>query len=380
MAPGKNSVLLVKLDGDHATHISKITDLDLKAGQLNEVDIPLRPSLRVAGKLSDNVPRPVKAGRINTTTLFPTADDYNRAGWHSWAYIQPDGTFTIEAWPADEPMQLIAICDDYIASNGKAPEAVKDPPDPAKDPFCRPQVFQPQADKSIEVAMTPLVRCQATVVDEGGTPLVGIKVLSWPNVAWWNDGSQIYCDSLDRSEKLVRVREFESAVDKDVPELFQARTDASGKAILLLPRGKEYLSTDSDVYELAPFLGSRDVKVALHDGQTTEVTLQLQPCGTEKLGEWDKLAGVVFGCSTREGRQICALPAVRAKMDEFEKRFREAKDQQNPQLLSEAYVAVSDAFVDAGDLREAEKWRHKADEQAAKAKAAKQPALAEPNN
>ncbi len=98
------------------------------------------------------------------------------------------------------------------------------------------------------------------------------------------------------------------------------------------------------------------------------VTLNLQPRGTEKLGDWDKLAGVVFGCSTREGRRICALPEVRKKMDEFESRFRDGKSQHDPQLLSEAYTMVADAFVGVGDQDEAAKWRAKAAEEAGKVK------------
>jgi hypothetical protein len=84
----------------------------------------------------------------------------------------------------------------------------------------------------------------------------------------------------------------------------------------------------------------------------------------------DKLAGVVFGCSTREGRRICALPEVQKKMNEFPARFREGKNQRDPELLSEAYTLVADAFVGVGDQAEAEKWRQKAAEQAALAKSA----------
>jgi hypothetical protein len=120
------------------------------------------------------------------------------------------------------------------------------------------------------------------------------------------------------------------------------------------------------------FLGHRDVRVKLVLGHATEVTLRLQPSGTEKLGEWDKLAGVVFGCSTREGRRVCALPGVQKRMNEFAERFREAKNQRDPKLLSEAYKAVADAFMGVGDLVEAAKWRKKAADQAAKAKAGKE--------
>jgi hypothetical protein len=105
----------------------------------------------------------------------------------------------------------------------------------------------------------------------------------------------------------------------------------------------------------------------LTSGRPATATLRLQPRGTEKLGEWDKLAGVVFGCSTREGRRICALPEVSKKMEEFAARFREGKNRRDPKLLAEAYTLVADAFVGVGDQTEADKWRAKAAEQAAKA-------------
>jgi beta-lactamase regulating signal transducer with metallopeptidase domain len=371
MPPGKNSVLAVKLDGDRATHFSKIVDFELVAGEPKTIDVPLRPSLQIQGILSDNVPRPVRRGRIKTSTL-PPAGAGNRVEWFSWTTIQPDGTFTIDGWPADEPMQLIALCDGYIATSGRAPDVVKNPPDPKKDSFNRPQVFDPGKNGRITVAMSPLVRCVASAIDEDDKPVAGVTVLSWPNVGWWNLGSQVYCDSLVRGERLLREREYMKVVDNAFPTPFQGTTDEQGKVTLELPAGKEHLAVRSDVYELPVFLGDRDVRVKLVPGETTEATLRLQPSGAEKLGDWDKLAGVVFGCSTREGRRICALPDVRKKMDEFEKRFREAKDPRDPKLLSEAYNTVADAFVGVGDLEEAAKWRKKAADQAEKAKGGEQ--------
>ena len=55
-------------------------------------------------------------------------------------------------------------------------------------------------------------------------------------------------------------------------------------------------------------------------------------------------------------------------MDEFEARFRDGKSQHDPQLLSEAYTMVADAFVGVGDQEEAAKWREKAAVEAAKVK------------
>ncbi len=372
MPPGKNSVLAVKLDGQRATHFSRIVDFELKAGEPKKIDVPLRPSSRIQGVLSDNVPRPIRHGRITTYTLPPAGAAANRAEWFSWTPIQPDGTFTIDGWPAGERMQLIALCDGYIAASGRAPDVVERPRDPKQDSFNRPQVFDSTEDGRITVAMSPLVRCLVTAVDEDEKPIAGVTVGSCPNVGWWNWGSQIYCHPLVRCERLLHEREYSKAMDEAGPAPFQATTDARGKATLELPAGSEDLAVWSEVFELPVFLGRRDVRVILIPGRTTEVTLRLQPNGTEKLGEWDKLDGVVFGCSTREGRRICALPDVQKKMDEFAERFREAKNRRDPELLSDAYNAVADDFMSIGDPEEAAKWRTKAAEQAAKAKTAKE--------
>ena len=236
------------------------------------------------------------------------------------------------------------------------------------DPFTRPQVFAPRGGEQIEVATTPLVRRVATAVDEDRKPIAGVTVESWPNVGWWNSGSQLYCHPLVRGERLVHERRFMNAIDEAFPQPFQTVTNAAGQAVLEMPAGKERLSVTSEAYELPVFLGDREVRVTLESGKTTEAVLNLQPRGSEKLGEWDKLAGVVFGCSTREGRRICALPGVQKQMDEFAEKFREGKNQHDPELLSDAYSLVADAFANVGDQAEAAKWREKAAQQAAKAK------------
>jgi hypothetical protein len=369
MPAGDNSLLLVKLEGDRATHFSKITDFKLSVGEKPRIDVAMHPAVRIEGVLSDNVPRPVRNGRIKIWTLAPTAESWNRVQWFSSVPVRPDGTFSIDGWPAEEPLQLIALCGGYNATSGKAPAVVKNPRDPATDPFTRPQVFEPAENERIEVAMESLVRCVVTAVDEDDKPVAGVKVESWPNVGWWNGGSQIYCHEMARGERLLRERDYQLAVDHAFPYPYEGASDADGKVTLELPAGNEDLAVESNVYELPVFLGRRTVDIKLVRGEVTETTLRLQPRGTEKLGEWDKLAGVVFGCSTREGRRICALPGVQKQMEEFARRFREAKNQRDPQLLSDAYAAVADAFVGVGDLQEAAKWRQKSTEQAALAKA-----------
>ncbi len=370
MPPGENSVLLVKLDGERATHFSKITDFKLVPGEPKRLDVSLLPGVRVRGVLSDNVPRPVRNGRVKARTLDPADAANYRVGWWTWTPIQPDGTFTIEGWPADEPIQLIALCDGFLATSGSAPDRVKNPRDPKTDPFTRPQVFSPNGDMRIELAMTPLVRCVVKVMDEDERPIAGVSVESWPNVGWWNFGSQVYCHPLARGERFLRERDYNHSIDEVFPHPFKAETDAKGHATLALPTGGESLTVLSEVYELPVLLGRREIRVNPARGETTKI--RLQPRSTEKLGEWDQLAGVVFGCSTREGRRIGTLPGVQKQMERIVARFREAKFQRDAQLLSEAYSIFADAFVGVGDLEEAAKWRQKAAEQAEKAREAGQ--------
>jgi len=288
MAPGKNSVLLVKLDGEHATHFSRITDVELKPGEAKKVDVELRPSMRIEGALSFNVPRPVRNGRIKTETLPPAGAGSDRVSWCTWAPIRPDGTFVIDGWPAGEAMQLIALCDGYVATSGKAPDVVANRPDPnERDPFNRPQVFQPQESARIVVAMMPMVRCEVTALDAHAAPVAGVKVVSWPNVGWWNVGSQIYGEPLVRWERLLRVRDYMTAREDVYPPAFEAMTNEKGKAILELPPGKEWLAVQSEAYDLPILQGQREIPIELTAGKTTQAALQLEPRGTEKIGEWE---------------------------------------------------------------------------------------------
>ena len=121
MPLGENSLLLVKLDGDRATHFSQLMDLELDVGDQTRIDVPLRPALHIEGILSDNVPRPVRDGRVKAETLPPAGADSNRVAWFTWVPVRPDGTFTIDGWPAGELLQLIALCEGYIATSGKRP-------------------------------------------------------------------------------------------------------------------------------------------------------------------------------------------------------------------------------------------------------------------
>jgi len=121
----------------------------------------------------------------------------------------------------------------------------------------------------------------------------GVEVGTSPNVGWWSDGAQPYCHSLVPGERMVRVRDFDDGLDNLFPNPWSASTDQHGEATLALPSGHQFLQIVSDAYELpilraAPGSGMSDahvVDVWLHSGKPTGATLDLQPRGTEKLGD-----------------------------------------------------------------------------------------------
>ena len=364
---GDASVLLMRVDDDRITHSSRIVDVILNADQRNEITVDLKPIVPIKGQFDPAVPRPIHNGRVACETLNPSID-YDRAGFISWAPVSENGDFVIPVWPTGEAIQLTGICDGYIGLSGEAPPEVSNPRNP--DPYLRAQVFRPDQGDAVALRMEPLVPCDITVVDEHGQPVEGVEVSSWPNIQWWNNGSQVYCDTLLRGEDMIRVRDrkrdYEAFLNEEYGYPFAIQTDRKGNGTLMLPKGSQNLTAEDDRYELPAFLGRRSTKINMVPGERSEITLTIQRKGTDHLGEWDKLAGVVFGCSTREGRRICALPEVREKMDEFAKTFREGKNRQDPKLLAEAFTIVADAFVKAGDLNESMKWRKKAAEQQSK--------------
>jgi hypothetical protein len=368
MAPGPGSVRLVRIEGEHATHFSSAVRFDLVKNNPPTIDVELRPSVTVRGRIDQGVPRPVEEGRVVVSTIKPTYNDELALDWYSWAPIQPDGTFAIEAWPEDESMQLLALCRGYYAKQGFAPAIVENPRDPATDPYARAQVFESPSENEIAVPMSPTPSCRVTVLNAEGEPVEGVRVVSFPNVGWWNGGSTIYCGTLSRAERFLVARDYMATIDEELPRPFAGVTDATGRATVVTLPGKQELYVSSDDYELPIFIGSRNYDIKTVAGQTIDVTLTVQKKGTEQLGDWDKLAGVVFGCSTREGQQICAKPGVREKMMAFRERLQSAENPRDPTLLAELYASVAEAFEDYGDEAEAANWREKSEEQAKLAK------------
>lgn len=353
--PGNNGFMIVQIVEDTITHFSELKQVVLQEGCVERITLPLRPGVRVAGKLSNNVSRPVRDGRVVAFTLPPNPEA-DRVVWRDWTTVAADGTFAFEAWPENERIQLIALCDGYIATSGTAPMKELEFPG---DGYHRPQTFE-VSGAEIKVAMTPLVPVTVTITNAKNLPLSGVELAASPNVGWWNYGSQIYANHLVRGKRLIRHGAYKNAMERPFPDLFRGKTDSRGQITLQLPKGQQNIELLSEHYEIPINLGRRVTRLKVEDGKPLQTSIQVQPIGTEKLGEWDKLAGVVYGCSTEEGTRILALPGMHEKVDDFVKRFSDAKNREDPSMLADAYLSLAEAFLGIDEKEEALKWRKKA--------------------
>lgn len=209
----------------------------------------------------------------------------SECGWFTWAPVAEDGTFEIKAWPEDDAIQLIALCDGYVAKWGDPPAGIEE----EQRGLRRPQVYSvEQLDDNngeVVIAMEPMVACNVTAVDQQGKPISGVKVVSCPNVCWWRSGSQIYCAPLVRCERLFVERAYMKAVDDDFPQPFTATTDDQGRCQLELPTGGEHLYAEHDKFELPIADGQRAQRIMLVAGKPLQVELKMQPLGTDLLGD-----------------------------------------------------------------------------------------------
>ncbi len=156
-------------------------------------NVTLRPGLRVAGRLDDNVQRPVKNGVVVAFSVpKPMEGD---AGWNtlvSWTDycdINEDGTFHFDSLPSTGDLQLIAVCDGWVSKDvgwgdtriwtvqGRFVPLAKEDTDAGK--------------LELELEMEQTGAVEVTVTDDDNQPLSNIVVHSWPNQVYHRFGSTL---------------------------------------------------------------------------------------------------------------------------------------------------------------------------------------------
>ena len=93
------------------------TQTDDEVNQQKRV-VLLKPGYRVAGRIDDSVPRPIKNGRVLiwiTPSKRPAS--WGAMTWQEVTEIKADGTFLFESLPRCEAAQVLALCDGWISTS-----------------------------------------------------------------------------------------------------------------------------------------------------------------------------------------------------------------------------------------------------------------------
>ena len=276
----------------------------------------LRPGIRVSGRLAETVPRPIKNGRVVAKVIQggPRATTFGilpgtvphladlAADIHPWsisleANINEDGSFVFESVPADEDLQIIALCDGWVSRSPTAQEltayakAHGFETDDGREPDG--EVY-PQLFRTTTAGINPIVPmerttdCEVTVVDDAGQPLADAKVSFDPNQCWFQFGSEGLGTGFD-SLKLLRTQ-FQTGEPPKFPIenlRFQATTNARGIAVIKnLPVSNSdpvtptqhlfYVTHDDYVAPIDPDLdSSRQQAAGLRPNQHGRVTVRM---------------------------------------------------------------------------------------------------------
>jgi RNA polymerase sigma factor (sigma-70 family) len=262
-----------------------------------EYNFPLemKPGIRLEGRLDDNVPRPVKNGRVLISVRpneFPAWNNYadvddilkkypNFYPWKSYRPIAEDGTFVFESIPPGG-LDVVVHGDGFVSQNGGDfsqrinSKLVKVPG------FALPQAFPLVSPTTkIEVLTEPTATLELTAKTKQGKPVTGATVYLSPNVVRMNG-------------ILGNLRQSSEEPFRTMPPLpnvpYSATTDKNGVAVIrnipATTRGMEVYHPQFQVPLQEP-KGWRDrhIRMDFSPGTTNTFELVLEPKGKDYIGK-----------------------------------------------------------------------------------------------
>jgi len=262
LPPGRHALYLTRA-GPGGTWASAVAQFTLADDEVQELTLELLPPRSLLGELDPRVPRPIANGEVLLNLYVGTPGDYTSPKKMRLygAPVAPDGTFRIEGLPSGRG-EMIGMCDGWVSeeldtAGGGENEShyAHQQIDPAAHDEGRPFVL----------LMKPTARLEFLLLDPDGEPVEAAGIQMWPNVHWSIGYSQIF---LERN--------------------WFAVSDARGRALIEnLPPGDEGLSVQHPELCLPLRVAARGVaerraEAALLSGQTTELELRLEPCGSDK--------------------------------------------------------------------------------------------------
>lgn len=243
-------------------------------------DVLLYPSVKIRGRISDNVPRPIRHGTVSLVIYKRWQTD--EANDHQWAWydktlINEDGSFDFPHIPANETIQLFPLCEGWLPRTPSVEivRAIFPKTQILHETFSYPTpVLVDDQPLSVILDMDSGRTIVAKVLNEQDEPVPGITVAVWPNQYIFDGGTQ----HLGAGHKTVEeLLENEVNRPRTVNQLFDCETDISGTATIIgvPPKYSSGIITISSDFEMVDG-GPLGVSFKMLDQPTTEVTLRVK--------------------------------------------------------------------------------------------------------
>ncbi|MFK7818362.1 MAG: hypothetical protein AB8G99_06575, partial [Planctomycetaceae bacterium] len=229
------------------------------------------------------------------TPGLPDPERGRQPGW-SWsdsAEVEPDGTFEFASLPAGEVVQLIAVCDGWISAQpegdlkAKYPDLVRR--NPSGNGMRYPQLVELKGTSTeVMLKMDKAVDCRVTIHDPDGKPVPDATVHMWPNQFFFSFGSQVLGSSYG-SAKMLRLisggKELANVWRRESP--YSVKTNQDGVAVIknLPATGPQRVAVEHEKFEQAATGDRRVTQVLLEPDKVAEITIKLQPRGTQTIGD-----------------------------------------------------------------------------------------------
>ncbi|MEO8268511.1 MAG: hypothetical protein ABI557_02250 [Aureliella sp.] len=284
---GKWQTMLVAPREDGVTLFSGILPARYASGGEFKINnVRLSPGLRVQGKLSDNVPRPIVDGVViafSQPKPTPEAIEKREAiSWTDAVKIAADGSFEFASLPASGRLQLISVCRDWVIVDqaregnplrGGSKQGILLDLDNT-------DIKSNLLDKVV-LDMEPTGTLEVTVVDGDGNPVSDIRVGTNPNQLLEDYGSQILGESyvsLDvMREQWDPAFEPPTVWDPDRQSRYYLKSSINGKAtIYSMPvGGTDMLYAGSDKYQMVDNADqpNRSMQIGFDKSETKQVTI-----------------------------------------------------------------------------------------------------------
>ncbi len=234
---GMSQIMLVqpKPDGKHL-----FSDVTLQA--FNKASQPtvelkgvqLLPGTELKGKLSDQVPRPVKDGWVTCVSIpLPAGDTWDQKLpsllYYTGVKIEADGTFVFASLPSTGTVQLLATCDGWVGLQDKT------------QPFVVGETFEVEdTSQEIVLQMESTFDAKIRIIDSKGQPVEGVSVHCSPNQLYRKGGSTLLGERFTSSDVIDAQlsAEVKSARDVNMGR-YSGVSDAQGfVTIRNLPRNR----------------------------------------------------------------------------------------------------------------------------------------------